>query len=119
MTLRCPVRITLLNSSERSRIAVLPPRPQVRGECVTLVQGDARGPDAERLDRLFEQHLAALDGEARGGHRLGDVARSDRAVELSALSSLAQNDHRQALELGGDGSRVLAALQVLRLELPA
>ena len=44
---------------------------------------------AQRLDRLVELDLAALDLDACGGGAVGDVARGDRAVELQGLGGLA------------------------------
>src|SRR6266851_6508894 len=46
---------------------------------------------AELLDRLRELQLAAVQLEAFGGERLGDVAAGDRAVERLGLADLAGN----------------------------
>jgi len=42
---------------------------------------------AQRLDRLVELDLAALDLDALRGGAVGDVARGDRAVELQRLEA--------------------------------
>ncbi len=43
---------------------------------------------AQRLDRLVEFDLAALDLHARSGSAVGDVARGDRTVELAPPEGL-------------------------------
>ena len=69
---------------------------------------------AERLDRLVELDLAALDLDAGGGGAVGDVARGDRAVELQRLGGLADEGDLEVAHLGGDSLGLLAALEVLR-----
>ena len=58
---------------------------------------------AERLDRRQEHDLVTADREAAGAHRLGNVTRRDRAVELSGFTRLTDDDEALALELFGDG----------------
>ena len=53
------------------------------------------------------------------GHRVGDVARGDRAVELAALAGLADDDDGDAVELLRHLLRLAAALEILGLELGA
>ena len=50
---------------------------------------------------------------------LGDVARGHRAVQAARLARLADDHHGQAGDPLGDPLGLLAALQVLRLELGA
>ena len=83
------------------------------------VQRDARLVQSEGLDRPLENHLAAVDGEAARRHRLGDVARRHRAVELAGVAGRADGDEGLALELRGDGLGFLLELEVVGLELRA
>jgi hypothetical protein len=74
---------------------------------------------AERLDGALEDDLAAIDGEAAGGDRLGNVARGDGAVELTGIAGRADGDEGLAVELRGNGLGFLLQLEVVRLELGA
>src|SRR5690606_38030600 len=78
---------------------------------------DADLVQAKRFDRLVQQHLAPLDRKAASAHRLGDIARRDRAVELSRVASLADRYERLASELARDPLRLALELEVTRLEL--
>jgi hypothetical protein len=71
---------------------------------------------AQRLDRLVELDLAALDLHTRGVGRIGNVARGDRAVELQGLGGLANEGDLEALHLVGDLLGLAAALEVLGLQ---
>src|SRR5206468_6432886 len=74
---------------------------------------------AELLDGLRELQLAAVQLEAFGGERIGDVAAGDRAVERLGLADLARNldlDARHPLRHGlGD----LLILELFHVELHA
>ena len=83
------------------------------------VEGDGDGVEADRLDRLVEDDLVALHLEAAGGHRVGEVAGRDRAVELAGLAGLADDDEGLAVELGGDRFGLVLAIEVAGLELGA
>ena len=67
---------------------------------------------AERLERLLEVDLVAVDLDPAAGERVGDVLRGDRAVELAALADLDAHGQRRA---GDPGRRDLG---VLALALP-
>ncbi len=58
-----------------------------------------------------------LDGEAAGLGELGDVAGRDGAVELAGLAGLAEHHKNLPGELFGDSLRLLAGLQIARLQL--
>ncbi len=83
------------------------------------MQGDADLVQAERLDRLVEDHLAAIDGEAGGGHAVRDVAVGDRAEQHAGLARLADDDDLGAVHLLGDLLGFLLALEVGRFDLRA
>ena len=72
---------------------------------------------AERLDRPVEHHLAPVDGEAALGDRRGDVASGNRAVELTALARLTDDDEALAVELGRNAMRIRFQLEIPCLEL--
>src|SRR6185437_9167503 len=74
---------------------------------------------AERLDRVLDRDVAAVDLVPGGGQRLGDVARRHRAVELPGLARLADDDHRHPVELAGDLVRGALELVIARLEIGA
>src|SRR5579883_128333 len=75
--------------------------------------------ETERLDRPLQYDLAAADREARLGDALRNVARRNGAVELSALAGLADDHHREPLELRCHLLGLALAREVLRLELSA
>src|SRR5271166_2482947 len=83
------------------------------------MQVDRHGVEAERLDRMLNEDMAALDGEARGGQRLRDVARRHRPIELSGLAGLANDDHRRPVYLGGNLVGAALELVVARFEFGA
>src|SRR6185312_4159876 len=70
------------------------------------MERDADRVQAERLDRMIEHDLMALDGETCRGHRLGDVARRYRAVELAAFARLADDGDAELVELAADHFRL-------------
>ncbi len=78
---------------------------------------DAHLVQAERLDRPVEHHLPPLYGEAAFGHRRGDVAGGDRAVELTGVASLADHDEALAAELALHRLRFRFELEIAGLEL--
>ena len=51
---------------------------------------------AERLDRMLQHHLLAVDGQPGRGGGLGDVARGDRAVQAARFARLADDRRRTA-----------------------
>src|SRR5258706_7168113 len=56
---------------------------------------------ANRLQRLVESDLAAIDGEALGLKLLRDIARGDRAEEMLVLANLALEHELNLRELRG------------------
>ena len=73
----------------------------------------------QALDRPFENDLVFLDRKTRFGHRVGEVTRGNRAVELTAFTRLANDDDTQAFERFTDFGRFRFSLQIVRLELGA
>src|SRR5258708_34270118 len=65
---------------------------------------------AERLDRLAEVDPALLDGDARGGQLLVDVARGDGAEEFAALASLHRDGDAGLFNLLGQRLRTVELL---------
>ena len=63
------------------------------------VQADLHLVDAERLDRLVQHDLRALDLAAFGLDGVGDVAAGDRTVELAGFAGLTDQDVGRAVEL--------------------
>ena len=70
------------------------------------VQLDRHVELAERLERLVELDLAAVDGEALGLERLGHVTGGDRAEEVVVLAHLAGELERDAGDLAGQDLRL-------------
>src|SRR6185437_15018903 len=83
------------------------------------MQHDFEREEAQRLDRFLQHDLAAGDGEARCRHRVREIARRDRAVELAALARLTDQHDLEAVELLRDLLGFALARQVLRFELRA
>ena len=83
------------------------------------MQRDSRRVQAQRLDRLVQDHLAAVDGEAALGDDVGKIARRDRAVELAGVAGRADGNEGLAFELGRDGFGFLLELEVIGFELRA
>ena len=75
--------------------------------------------EAEVLDRMVENHLAAVEGEAAGGGGVGDVAGGDRAVEGAAVGGGANHREGLAVELLRDRFGFLLRFEVADLELGA
>src|SRR6185369_2546577 len=69
----------------------------------------------ERLERLLELDLVAIDVDAAPGERLGDLLGRDRSVELAALADLDAHRQRGRADAGrGDlGVGALAAALLL------
>ena len=74
---------------------------------------------AELLDRLVQLQLAAVDLEALGGQRLGDVRRRDRAEQRLGLADLARDHDLDAGHAVGERLGDLLLLGLLGLELRA
>ena len=75
--------------------------------------------EAQVLDRMVENDLAAVEGEAAGGGGVGDVAGGDRAVEGAAVGGGANHHEGLAVELLRDLLGLAAGLEVAHLELGA
>ncbi len=73
------------------------------------MQHDPHLGQAERLDRMVEHDLRAVDGQAARGAALGDVAIGHRAVQAAGLARLADDDDGQAGDPLGDPLGLLAA----------
>ena len=74
---------------------------------------------AQILDRPVEDDLSFLDRKTRSGHRIGNVAGRNRAVQLPALAGLADDDDGKTLDFAADFRRLGPALQVVGFELSA
>src|SRR5208282_1362263 len=72
---------------------------QVRAH--VLVQLDGDGELADRLQRLVQLDLAAIDVEALFLEPFGNIARRDRTEQLIAFARLAQELHFESVELLG------------------
>ena len=72
---------------------------------------------SERLDRLVEHDLVAIDGEAAFADRSRDVACRNRTVKLTRIAGRPDNDERLAFELGGNGLSFFLVGQVVGFEL--
>ncbi len=83
------------------------------------VQAHRHAVQAERLDRMQGDDLLAIDADAARRDRLGDVARGDGAVELAALTRLADDDEGLAVEPAADLLGLGLHLEVAGLELGA
>src|SRR4030095_8505101 len=63
---------------------------------------------SERLERLREVDLVAVDIDAAASERVADVLGGDRAVELAALADLDAHRERRARDPGGRDLGLLA-----------
>src|SRR4051794_22038777 len=77
-------------TSEARRAAALPLRLDQDGDLgrQPAIHLDRDLVRAERLQRLLEIDLVAVDLDPAASERVGDVLRRDRAVELAALADL-------------------------------
>src|SRR6185437_15731808 len=67
------------------------------------------------LDRVRDEDLPAVDLRAAGGaHRIGDVARADRAEQAAVRASAPLEPDGQPLQLPGDRLRVLEGPDLTR-----
>jgi hypothetical protein len=80
------------------------------------VRHDLHREEPDRLDRLIELHMPALDLGSRRRGGLRDIARRHRAVKLARFARLPDDDKALALEMGGLVMRRRAPLGVARLE---
>src|SRR5262249_37580085 len=83
------------------------------------MERDRPGVGADRLDGAVQDHLGGAEGEAAGLHPFGETGGGHRAVELSGLAGLADDDEGLSVDLGGDRLGLLAPFEVARLEMRA
>ncbi|CAN1721423.1 protein of unknown function [Hyphomicrobium sp. 1Nfss2.1] len=83
------------------------------------MQCNAHRMHAQRFNRTLEDDLAAVDGEASRRDGLGDVARRNRAVELTGVAGRADGNEDLAIEPLGNGFGFLLQLEVVGFELGA
>ena len=81
------------------------------------MQHHRNGEQTHGLDRHADQDLVTVDLEARLFHRVGDVARRHRTIELAAVAGLTDQDERLAAQLLGDGFGVLLAFQIVGFQM--
>src|SRR5690606_27503421 len=74
---------------------------------------------ADRLDRMVQFNLVAVQGEAVGRDDFGNVTGRNGTVELAGFTSRTHNDEAFAIELFSNGAGFVLAFQVLRFELGA
>ena len=72
---------------------------------------------AECLDRLVHDHLIAGDREAGLGHRIGDVARGDRAEQLAHLRRGTNHADGKPVHLAGFGFGIRTTGKIICLTL--
>src|SRR5580698_5455340 len=83
------------------------------------VKMDGRRVKAERLDRVEQGNLVAVNGKARRRYRLRDVAGRHRTIELTGFAGLADNDEALAVQFRRDRGGLALELEIARLELMA
>jgi hypothetical protein len=71
------------------------------------------------LERLLDPELRAVQGDPGLGEGDRHVARAHRAVEARGVARLAEDHDALAVDLRGQGLRLLLGLQVVGLELHA
>ncbi len=74
---------------------------------------------ADRLDRMVQFNLVAVQGETIGRDDVGDVAGRNGTIELAGFTSRAHDDEAFTVELVGNGLGFVLAFQVLGFELSA
>src|SRR6185437_6873282 len=91
-------RLELRKAGKPARRLLLLDDPDLDLRANLGVQTHRHVEDAERLDRLLEVDLTAIDDDPLRGELLGDVGRGDRAEELAFLARAGVEGERDALE---------------------